>query len=289
MRLEARGIALEVEAHGPADGPALILIRGLGTQLVHWPQELVRGFAHRGFRTVIFDNRDVGRSARCPAPGVPGDRKRILAALRAGAPPAPAYGLDDMAGDVIGIMDRLGIGRAHVFGISMGGVIAQILAIDHADRLLSACIVMSAARLNDPGLLERLLVEDLDRTAFQDAWVAAHAEFGSPGYPMAEAEIRREAGRAWDRGADAAGVNRQALAIAAAPDRRRELPGVKRPCLVIHGADDRLIPPAAGREIAALIPGAELRIIEGMGHIITPALAPEIVGTVDRFLARAAP
>ena len=286
MRIDAGTALLEVKEHGPGDGPALILIRGLGTQLVHWPGELVQGFAARGYRTVIFDNRDVGLSQRFPAPGVPDSRAAILKAVARGHVPAPAYGLDDMAGDVIGLMDALGIRRAHVFGISMGGMIAQIMALRHRDRLNSAIIVMSAAGLRDPGLLERLLVEDLEREAYIDAWVAAHGDFGSPGFPMPEPDIRAEAGRAFDRGAEAAGVNRQALATMAAPDLRDELSRLDLPCLVIHGLDDTLIPPESGREIAGLIPGAELELVPGMGHIITPGAAEPVIGLVDGFIRR---
>jgi len=284
MQITANGIALEVEQHGPHDGPALILIRGLGTQLIHWPDALVQGFAARGYRTVIFDNRDTGLSARWSDAGISADADDILAAIKVGRLPPAAYTLSDMAGDVIGLMDALDIVRADVFGISMGGAIAQILAIEHAARLRTAVIVMSAGAMKNPALLPQLLVRDMGRADFQRAWVQGHADWGSPGYPMPEADIAAEAGRAWDRGADAAGVNRQALAIAHAPDRRDALKRVQLPCLVFHGADDTLIPPDFGFEIATLIPDAALRIIPGMGHVITPALAPIIVDMTDRFL-----
>ncbi|MFC3117728.1 alpha/beta fold hydrolase [Jhaorihella thermophila] len=144
MQIDANGIRLEVELHGPGSGAPIILIRGLGTQLVHWPAALTEGLAARGFRVVIFDNRDVGLSQRCPAPGVPSSADEILEALRRGVPLRPAYTLNDMARDVVGLMDALDIPRAHVFGISMGGAIAQILALDHGARLLTATFVMTA-------------------------------------------------------------------------------------------------------------------------------------------------
>ena len=291
MQIKANGITLEAEDHGNRSNPAIVLIRGLGTQLVHWPANFIEGFVRAGFRCVVFDNRDVGLSARCPASGVTGDADEIIARATAGEDIPPAYALDDMAADVIGLMDALEIEKAHVFGISMGGAIAQILALNHAERLLSDTIVMTACRpLLDRGhraeILPRLVVypETLDEA--QDNWVAGHASFGSPGYPMPEEDIRAEAARAWHRGHDAEGVNRQLLATMSAADRRPALGGVTTPCLVIHGTDDTLIPVEFGAEIAAHIPGSEYHAIKGMGHIITPLLAPEIVSLVADFIRR---
>jgi pimeloyl-ACP methyl ester carboxylesterase len=284
MQIKANGIWLEYEEYGPQDGLPLILIRGLGSQLVYWPQEFVQGFANRGYRTILFDNRDVGLSQRFAVKGVSHSKSSILEAAKAGNIPPPAYTLDDMAGDVIGLMDALHIPRAHVFGISMGGGIAQVLAIDHADRLLSAVIVMTTAKFRGAEMLEILLVEDEDRATFQESWIEGNKDYGSPGFYATDDYIRTEAGLAWDRGADAAGVNRQTLATMTAGDRRERLKAVALPCLVIHGADDTLIPPDKGREIAALIPNAKLEVIEGMGHVITPRLAPVIVGMVDGFI-----
>lgn len=285
MRIEANGICLEVEEHGDPGNPALILIRGLGSQIVHWAPELITGFVAAGYRVVTFDNRDVGLSDRCPAPGAEGDADAILADIRAGRVPRPAYGLPDMARDVIGLMDTLGIDRAHVFGISMGGAIVQILACDQASRLHSATIVMSSARLRSLDLGERLLSRPVDRTGYVDGALAGDREWGSPGYPASDAYLRAQAERAYDRGADAEGVNRQLVAILNAPDRRDALRRVTLTCLVIHGEDDTLILPEEGREIAALIPEAELEVIQGMGHVITPALSPLIVARMVRFIA----
>ncbi len=285
MQIDANGIRLEFETHGPEGGKPLILIRGLGTQLVHWPDELTSGFAAAGFRTVTFDNRDVGLSARCPVPGAEGDADAILADLNAGRVPKPAYLLTDMARDVVGLMDALGIDQAHVFGISMGGAITQLLACDHADRLLSATIVMSSARLRGLDLGERLLSYPTDREGYIAGALEGDHVWGSPGYPATEAYLRTQAGRAFDRGAEADGVNRQLLGILNTPDRRAALGGVALPCLVIHGEEDTLILPEEGREIASLTPGAGLEVIAGMGHVITPALAPVIVELVERFIA----
>ncbi|PIE13416.1 MAG: alpha/beta hydrolase [Rhodobacterales bacterium] len=291
MQIKCNGITLEVEDHGDPAHPALILIRGLGTQLVHWPGNFIQGFVKAGFRTVVFDNRDVGLSARCPVNGVNSDPRAITDAVLAGEIPRAAYTLEDMAADVVGMLDTLGIERAHVFGISMGGTIAQILALNHAERVITDTIVMTACRpLFDPAhageILPRLLAwpETLDEA--QDNWVAGHASFGSPGYPMAEADIRAEARAAFARGSDAEGVNRQLLAILHGADRREALRAVDMPCLIIHGVDDTLIPVEMGAEIADCIPGSEYHAIKGMGHIITPLLAPEIVSLVADFIRR---
>ncbi len=291
MQITANGIALEAEEYGPADGIPLILIRGLGSQLIHWPAELYQGLAAKGYRTIIFDNRDVGLSARCPAEHAPGDADSILALAASGAPVPAAYTLADMANDVVGMMDALNIATAHIFGISMGGGIAQTLCINHPDRLRSATIVMSAARplaAGDAGheILARILSYPMEQDAYIESWVQEHANHGSPGFPMPEADIRAEAERAWARGVDAEGINRQALAVLSVPDRRADLTRVTLPCQVIHGVDDALIPVELGAEIAQLIPGCDYHAIKGMGHIITPSLAPSIVEMVDDFITR---
>ncbi len=299
MQINANGIALEAEETGPADGPPLILIRGLGTQMAHWPKEVMDGFAAAGFRTVIFDNRDTGLSQRCPRPGVSGDATEILRRFAAGEDIPPPYSLDDMARDVIGLMDALGIARAHVFGISMGGAIAQTLAIRHAERLLSASFVMTACRplldradadpatVND--LVASLLAHPQSHGEYLRSQIDEHRRWGSPGYPMPDPDIRAMAETTWARGVDPAGINRQLLATLHAPDRRPALRDVSLPCLVIHGTDDALLPVDLGKEIAAHVPKSEFHAIDGMGHVITPALAPVIVALVADFIARRAP
>lgn len=296
--IEANGITLGYEDHGPRDAVPLILVRGQGSQMAHWPSELVEGFVAAGFRTVMFDNRDVGLSQRFARPDVPGDAGEILDILRRGETPKPAYGIEDMARDVTGLMDALGIGKAHVFGISMGGMITQQIVIDAPERLLSATIVMSACRPasergsgGQKALIERaeaLLMRPRSREEYLDGQVEEHAKWGSPGFPMPEADIRAMGAVAYDRGVDADGLNRQVLAVAGAPDRRPGLAQTSVPCFVIHGEDDTLVPLELGREIADTIPGGEFRPVPGMGHIITPALSPLIVEVVAEFIARRA-
>ena len=294
QRAQANGITLAYEDRGPRDGVPLVLIRGQGSQMAHWPDALIDGFVARGFRVVIFDNRDVGLSQRCPVAGVPATAEAILDSLRRGAAHPAPYGIGDLARDVTGLMDALGIARAHVFGISMGGMVLQQVMLDAPDRLMSATIVMSSCRPatergagGQAALLARaeaLLVKPRSRAAYLDAQVDEHRRWGSPGYPMSEGDIRAMAAIAYDRGVDAEGMNRQVLALADAPDRRPALAQVHVPCLVIHGEDDTLVPLDLGREIAVTIPGADFHAVPGMGHIITPALAPLIVTTVSAFI-----
>jgi pimeloyl-ACP methyl ester carboxylesterase len=281
MQITANGISLEYEEYGDKDAPAIILIRGLGTQLVHWPDEFMSGLTNLGLRTIVFDNRDTGLSQKFD--GI-GSAREIRAILKSGGQPEPAYSLADMALDTVGLMDALSIKRAHIFGISMGGAIAQLLAINHAERLLSAIMVMTAAHLGGPGLLEYLLLPPQTREQAQDSWVQGHRDWGSPGFAMTEDDIRAEAALAWERSAASDGSNRQAIAMLTTPDRRDALKTLALDCLVIHGANDTLIPPDAGRDIAGAIPNAKFHLIDGMGHVITPLLSPIIVQMVGEFI-----
>jgi pimeloyl-ACP methyl ester carboxylesterase len=288
MRLRANGISIEYELAGPKDGPPLVLITGLGSQLVHWSEDLVAGFAAAGYRVITFDNRDVGLTSRVPGPGPQPGPDEIRALLQAGQPVSAPYGLIDMANDVAGLIAGLGYERAHVFGISMGGMVTQQLMIDHPDRLLSATIVMSSAEPSRIGNADRLILDRVGREDYLAASVAGFQDWGSPGFPAPDSYFRDKAARAWERGHDADGVNRQLLAVLGASDRREKLSRVALPTLVIHGADDGLVGPEHGRALAALVPGAELEIIEGMGHTIPPLLAPKIVERTQRFLAECA-
>ncbi|MDA1285036.1 MAG: alpha/beta fold hydrolase [Rhodobacterales bacterium] len=284
MQINANGTMLAVEEYGPKDGLPLILVRGLGSSLIHWPKNFVQGFADLGYRTVIYDNRDAGLSQRFPMQDHPSDSaslKQIIA--DGGALPVP-YSLADHVQDCVGLMDELGINRAHLFAISMGGGIAQSFATSFADRLLSATLVMTSARLRSAALLGGMLAKRRSRSDYIDAMVAEDQVWGSPGYPMTEAEIREQAAQAYDRGYDPDAYNRQILGLAAAEERVERLQKLDLPCFVIHGAEDTLVPPEAGRELASLIPGAKLEIIKGMGHTITPLLAPKLVAMVDGFI-----
>ena len=284
MQIKSNGILLEYEEYGPAQGEALVLIRGLGSQLVHWPKALIEGFVAAGYRTIIFDNRDVGLSQRCPKPGVICDAESILALTRAGKIPPASYCLKDMARDVIGLLDALDIEQAHVFGISMGGAIVQLLAVNHFNRLCSATMVMTSARQLSADRLPQLLEYPQTREQAMASWLEYNRDYGNPGFPMEEADLLAEAGAAFDRGQDADGINRQVLAMLNSPDRRPLLKSIAVPCLVIHGADDRVLLPELGREIGQLIPQVQYEEISGMGHIISPRLSPLLVQMLVGFM-----
>ncbi|MEX0281552.1 MAG: alpha/beta fold hydrolase [Arenibacterium sp.] len=298
QKVEANGIRLALEDHGSKDATPLILIRGQGSQMAHWPRELIEGFVNAGFRTIAFDNRDVGLSQRCPVSDVPGDADEIINLLSKGEAVSAPYGPEDMARDATGLMDALGLGQAHVFGISMGGMITQQLMLQAPERLLSATIVMSSCRPrletsseDRAGLIElarHLLVRPQSKEQYLAAQVEEHATWGSPGFPMPEADIRAMGEVAYDRGVDAEGRNRQLLAISNGPDRRPGLAKTEVPSLVIHGEEDALVPLALGKEISEVIPGSEFLPVSGMGHIITPKLAPLIVEAVTGFISRRA-
>lgn len=273
----ANGIRIELEEHGPVDAPAWLLIRGLGTQLVQWPRSLVDALVAAGFRVVLFDNRDAGLSEKLDAAGVPD-----AAALLRGELGEPPYRLQDMADDTVGVMDALGLEVAHVMGISMGGMIAQRLAIHHPGRCRSLVSVMSssgAAGLPGPtpeaAAALRARPEDPDdREQVLELAMRCQRVIGSPGYPMTDAELRRYVEVAYDRCHCPEGLLRQLAAVTHDRDRAERLGEVRTPTLVIHGAADPLVPLAAGRDTARRIPEARFEAVAGMGHDVTEANAP---------------
>ena len=263
-----------------------MLIRGLGSQLIHWPKNLINGLVEAGYRVIIFDNRDIGLSSRCPLNGVSYDKQSIIKKIDSGQKIMPAYSLDDMALDVIGLMDELYIAKAHIFGMSLGGVITQVLAINYPHRLISTTIVMSAAKLADPNRIKQVALEHSSKAEYVSNAVQENSLWGNSKFPVSKDYVRDLAGKAYERGADSEGVNRQFSAIFSFGDRREALKLVDLPCLVIHGEDDVLVLPEEGKEISSLLKGSELRIISGMGHEITPLLSPIIVNIVHEFLKR---
>ena len=286
MQIKANGIFLEYEELGPADGVPLVFVRGLGSTMAHWAPGFAGAFAALGYRVVLFDNRDIGLSQRCPAAGVDGRAETILAQIAAGQAPTPAYRLHDMAADVVGLMDALGVEKAHVFGMSMGGGIAQLLAIHHPHRLLSATLVMTRPGFGGQGKLDDLLSYPGSEADYVKTSLYWDEIWGNPGFPVPPEYVIDMAKAAYARGVEACGVNRQLLATLNTGDLRPLLPAVDLPCLVLHGAEDSLIPPEMGREIAALIPDAECHVIAGMGHTITPLLVPVLVGLMHEFQCR---
>ena len=291
---QANGIAIEYDVHGPAAGEPVLLIMGLGAQMTRWPQGFIDILADRGLRVIRFDNRDVGLSEKIEAGGVP-DLPKILGALMSGQAPDVPYLLDDMAGDAVGLLDALGIDRAHIVGASLGGMVAQLVAADYPDRVLSLTSIMSTTgnRELPPAKPEAMAVlnnrgpdplSDLD--GFLAHAVTGARAIGSPAYPQPEETIREQSLAGFRRSYYPVGFARQYAAAAASPDRRPKLKGVTVPAVVIHGDADPLVPVEGGRDTAAHVPGAELRIVPGMGHDFPPELHGEIAEGVLRAVER---
>jgi len=282
--VEANGITVEYADTGPRDAPVILLIMGLGMQLIAWPQSFCDGLAARGFRVVRFDNRDVGHSTPIPAGSLA--MTSMMARAFFGLPVRPPYTLTDMARDALGLLDALGISRAHIVGASMGGMIAQILAIERPERVKSLISIMSTTgnrRLPGP---KAKVLRALLRPRPRNKAVAVRRGMelfcliGGSGYPPTDAELRDKVERAVHRSYRPDAVLRQLIAIRAAPSRVQALRRVRAPTLVLHGSDDPLVPMAGGEDTAANIPGARLRIIPGMGHFLPEALVPLLVDEI---------
>ena len=286
-------LSFEYERFGPADRETVLLVMGLASQLTRWPVELCQSLVGRGFQVIRFDNRDIGLSSHLDALGTP-DVFAILAARATGQPVAPPYTLDDMAGDAVGLLEALGIARAHIVGASMGGMIAQLIAADHAGHTLSLTSIMSTTANPElaPGTREAFMAL-MSPPAPAGDWEAIAAlgvrisrVIGSPGYPQAEAVLRESILADARRSYYPAGVVRQLAAIFAATDRRPKLKTIRAPTVVLHGADDPLVPVEGGRDTAANILGAELRVVPGMGHDLPPALIGTVVDAIDAAARR---
>ena len=285
----SNGVELAYETIGDPEAPALLLIMGLGAQLIDWPEEFCELLAAEGFRVVRFDNRDAGLSTVLHDRGVPD-----LLALRAGDRSRAPYLLTDMAADTAGLLDALGVRRAHVVGASLGGMIAQQVTIDHPQRVASLCSIMSMTGDFSVGRATPEAAALLGRppvTSREEAVAGAVAGsriIGSPGFPAAEAELRRRASAKYDRAYHPLGTLRQYAAILASPDRTPALREVAVPTLVIHGEADPLVDVSGGRATAAAVPGAELLTFAGMGHDLPRELWPEITGAIVANARRAA-
>lgn len=292
--VQANGITVEYDSIGPESGEPLLLISGLGVQMIRWAVPFCEALAARGYRVIRFDNRDAGLSTHLAASPAPTIAALSMAAARGDRLAVP-YTLLDMAADAVGLLDALAIDRAHLVGRSMGGMIAQLVASAYPDRARSLVPIMSGT--NDPALppadpavmalLTRHAPDPLvDEAGFIDHGVALARLIGSPGFPFDEAAWRRQLLAERRRAPASAGFGRQIAAIVATGSLRGRLPRITVPTGVIHGADDRLIPVAGGRDIAARIPGAELLVIDGMGHDVPPALHDSIVAMIDRTARR---
>lgn len=277
-----QGIELFWQEEG--EGDPLLMIMGIGAQLIHWPQGLVDLLVERGFRVIRFDNRDVGNSTRLREAGVVAIGPLMVRGVL-GMPTQAPYRLADMATDTAELIEHLEIGPADVVGISMGGMILQHLAMDHPQRLARMTILMSSAgsRRNPPSLKAlRALASKGSATREQaiEGSVQLMRAIGSPAYPFDEAYQRELAAEAYDRAHSPDGFARQLAAIAATPAWAERLREVKAPTLVMHGEADPLLRVAGGREIAESIPGAELVTLSGWGHDMPAALWPTLADAI---------
>jgi pimeloyl-ACP methyl ester carboxylesterase len=287
------GVELAYETFGDPVDETILLIMGLGVQMLGWDEEFCRMVAGRGYRVVRFDNRDVGHSTKIEG----GPRPDVMGAV-AGDGSSASYLLDDMADDCAGLLDELGVKAAHVVGASQGGMIAQALAIRHPERVLSLVSIMSttgerAVGQPHPEAIPALLTRPpAGRDGYVDFVVGAWKVIGSPGFPADESALRALAGASYDRGIFPEGTARQLVAIIASGDRTEALRKLDVPATVIHGTSDLLVDVSGGKATAAAIRGARLELMEGMGHDLPrqlwPRFADLIVETAERAPAHAA-
>lgn len=296
------------EAMGPEDGPPLLMIMGLGAPLIWWDEEFCEMLAGRGFRVIRFDNRDIGLSRkmqgrarvvgryllRTPRIDRVLARPAVASRIRGGPIEPLPYTLDDMADDAVGLLDFLGIPSAHVVGVSMGGMIAQLVAIRHPDRVRSLTSMMSTTGSRLVGWLHPKMLRAMfspippGEEEYVAASVTGFRRIGSRAYMDAGEERQRaRATRTYRRGINPAGTARQLAAIIAAPDRTAELGKLKMPVCVIHGTRDPMVHVSGGRATARAVPGSELILIPGMGHDLPPALWPVFTDAICRTAVRA--
>lgn len=278
------------ETFGDRAAPALLLIMGLGSQMVLWEDAFCEQLADHGFWVIRFDNRDAGRSTILRDAGVPSRRQLLLR-----DPRGAAYTLDDLADDAAGLLDHLAVESANVVGASMGGMVAQLLAIRHPQRVLSLVSIMSTTGnrrvgLTHPALWRRLLRRPpRDREAYVRDFLVTYRDIGSRRYRPERDRLEALAERCFERGIHPAGTARQLAAIVTAPDRASLLREVRVPTTVIHGDADRLVMASGGRATAKAISGARLVVIPGMAHDLAPELWGQILDEIEKTAARARP
>jgi pimeloyl-ACP methyl ester carboxylesterase len=293
--MNANGIQIEYDTFGDRSSPPLLLIMGFSGQMILWDEELCDRLAKRGHYVIRFDNRDVGLSTKIEEAGEY-DIMEVLPALGRGEEIKPPYTLDDMADDAIGLLDGLGLGKAHVCGASMGGMIAQTMAIRYPGRLLS--LISMASSTGNPELASaRPPVPDSqtlqpmpvpqEREAYIEYMVDGMRELAGPGFFFDDERVRDLAAECYDRSFYPQGAVRQLLAIISSGNRKPALARVNLPTLVIHGDSDPLVPVEYGRDTAEAVPGAELLIIEGMGHDLPRGAWRRIVDAIAAHTRRA--
>jgi pimeloyl-ACP methyl ester carboxylesterase len=283
-------VELCYQTFGDPDDEPLLLVMGLSGPMTWWDDPLCEQLASAGFHVVRYDNRDTGRSSRVATPVRHAQLLRAFATGRARAP----YTMSDLAGDAVALLDHLGLESAHLVGVSMGGMIAQTVAVEHPSRVRSLTSISSTTGRRTvgwqhPSLLPRLIApRKAGREAYVGSSVAMWSLIGSAGYPADPDALRTRAGETYDRGVSASGVLRQMLAILTQEDRTPRLRSLRVPALVIHGTADKMVHVSGGRSTAAAIPGAELVTIDGMGHDLPPELFPTFVEAIRRTADRAA-
>ncbi|HEX7761743.1 MAG TPA: alpha/beta hydrolase [Caulobacteraceae bacterium] len=274
-RAKSNGVELEFETFGDPARETVLLINGLGSQMTRWPEAFCALLAARGFHAIRFDNRDIGLSTWLS--------------------PDAAYRVEDMAADAVAVLDAAGVARAHIVGMSMGGMIAQTVASDYPGRTLSLTSIMSATGNPDLppstpaawAVISQPAPDPADREVFLAHAVKNAQVIGSPAYPWPPGALRERAEAELARAFNPAGVGRQMAAIRASGDRRAKVASITAPTVVLHGEVDPLVPVEGGRDTAALIAGAELRVIPGMGHDMPPALYPTFIDAILRAVERA--
>lgn len=281
QQVKANGITINYEDRGLADGMPILFVNGYTSTMMSWPPELMDGLKARGFRVIRYDNRDVGKSEKLK--GIP-SIGAVAAAVREGKTPEIPYTLSSMAADGIGLLDALGIKRAHVMGISMGGMIVQAMAINHPDRLISVTSIMSTTGNPDlPKSSEAAMVALQEQPASEDReTVIRHRMKGrrvyqSPAYPMSDEALYARCAAEFDHMYYPEGASRQYAAIVGDGSRVERLKNVRVPFLVIHGLADPLVTHDGGTDTAKSVPGAKLEMIEGMGHDLPAELCPRFV------------
>lgn len=284
----SKDIELCYQTFGDPADEALLLVMGLAGPMTWWHEDFCTMLAEAGFFVVRFDNRDTGRSSR----GHGRVTKAQLAAAFLGRRVHAPYTIDDLAEDAVGLLDHLAVDRVHVVGVSMGGMIAQSMALAHPHRVRSLTSIMSTTGARtvgwqDPRLLPRMLARrQTERAAYIDTSVTFWNYIGSPGYPQPEDEVRLKAGDTWDRGISASGVLRQMLAITTQRNRTAALADLPMPVLVVHGLADKMVHVSGGRATSLAMPGSELVLIDGMGHDMPRELWPTYVEAIRRVADR---
>ena len=290
-KAKANNIEIEYETFGNASDKPLLLVMGLGGQMISWDERFIQLLVDHGFYVIRFDNRDVGLSTKCEEAGEPNLMQAFMAA-QAGETIKSPYSLEDMADDAVGLLDALNIEKAHICGASMGGMIVQVIAFRHPTRVISLCSIMSTTGNPDlppakPEILQLLTTPvPSERKAYIENAVKTGKLLYGSGFPYDEVRGRELTGKVFDRCYYPPGFGRQLLAIMANGNRKPKLASITVPTLVIHGGDDPLVPVEGGKDTHEAISGSELIIIDGMGHSLPPETWTQITGAIKANAAK---